>query len=130
MNMARLIALAVSLLAATTAGCKKDVPLSVAATQTNATPSDSAAAPPPTPPVHGPGQMPAAPPGPPVVSDDGGVNAVLTQLSLELRKYVVRTRSIPKTYEEFAAKSNVQAPPPPAGKKYAIENQAIVLVGR
>jgi hypothetical protein len=129
MNSVRLIALAVSLLAAATTGCKKDVS-PVAATQTNATPSDSAAAPPLTPPVHGPGPMPAAPPGPPVVSDDGGVNAVLTQLSLELRKYVVRTRSIPKTYEEFAAKSNVQAPPPPAGKKYAIENQAIVLVGR
>jgi hypothetical protein len=54
----------------------------------------------------------------------------LSQLSIELRKYVVRTRSVPRTYEEFAAKSNVQAPPPPAGKKYAIENQAIVLVRR
>jgi len=74
--------------------------------------------------------MPAAPPGQAVVSDDGGVNAVLTQLSLELRKYVVRTRSVPKTYEEFIAKSNVQAPPPPPGKKYVIENQAIVLVQR
>ena len=74
--------------------------------------------------------MPAAPPGAAVVSDQGGINATLEQLSLELRKYVVRSRSVPKTYEEFIAKSNVHAPPPPEGKKYVIENQAIVLVRR
>ncbi len=74
--------------------------------------------------------MPPPPAGTVVVSDQGGVNATLEQLSLELRKFVVRTRSVPKSYEEFIAKSNVQAPPPPAGKKYAIENKEIVLVRR
>jgi len=74
--------------------------------------------------------MPPAPVGAVVVSDQGGMNAALEQLSLELRKYVVRTRSVPKSYEEFIARSNVQAPPPPPGKKYAIENKEIVLVGR
>ena len=74
--------------------------------------------------------MPAPPPGAAVISDQAGVNATLEQLSVELRKYVVRTRSVPQTYEEFIAKSNVQAPPPPAGKKYAIENKAVVLVRR
>ena len=74
--------------------------------------------------------MPAPPAGPVVVSDEGGMNATLEQLSLELRKYVVRSRSVPKSYEEFIAKSNVQAPSPPPGKKYAIENKAVVLVNR
>jgi hypothetical protein len=51
----------------------------------------------------------------------------LQQLSLELRRYVVRTHKIPKTFEEFAANSNVQFPPPPTGKKYAIQGQEVVL---
>ena len=68
--------------------------------------------------------------GPAVIQDQGDPNAVLAQLSLELRKYVVHTRSVPKNYEEFIAKSQVQAPPPPAGKKYAIQNKAVVLVNR
>ena len=63
-----------------------------------------------------------------VVQDSGNVNANLETLSLELRKYVVRTRSVPKNFEEFAAKSHLQAPPAPAGKRYAIQNQAVVLV--
>jgi len=69
------------------------------------------------------GEVPA-----PVVAENSDINAVLHDLSLELRKYVVRTRSIPKTFEEFAAKSRVQMPPAPAGKKYAIQGQAVVLV--
>jgi hypothetical protein len=74
--------------------------------------------------------MPPPPVSATVVSDQGGVNAALEQLSLELRKYVVRSRSVPKNFEDFIAKSNVQAPAPPAGKKYAIENKAVVLVKR
>ncbi|MEY2427916.1 MAG: hypothetical protein QOJ40_801 [Verrucomicrobiota bacterium] len=63
-----------------------------------------------------------------VVPDTGDVNKTLGALSLELRKYVARTRKIPRTFEEFQIQSNLQAPPAPAGKKYAIQNQAIVLV--
>ena len=70
----------------------------------------------------------AAPPKPVVVAENADVNATLSQLALELRKYVMRTRSVPKNFEEFVAKSGIQLPPPPAGKKYAIENQAVVLV--
>ena len=65
-----------------------------------------------------------------VIADTGDVDATLGQLSLELRKYVVGTRSVPKNFEEFVAKSHVQVPPPPAGKKYAIKDQAVVLVKR
>ena len=72
----------------------------------------------------------ASPPKAAVITDSGDVNATLSQLTLELRRYVVGTRSVPKDFEEFAAKSRVQAPPPPAGKKYAIKAQAVVLVKR
>ncbi len=63
-----------------------------------------------------------------VIADTGDVNATVQRLTAELRDYVVRTRSVPKTFEEFAAKSQVQFPPAPAGKKYAIEGQMVVLV--
>jgi hypothetical protein len=76
---------------------------------------------------RGPGPM-APPPASVVVPDTGDVNATLGQLSLELRKYVVRTRTVPKIFEEFLAKSNVQPPPAPAGQKYEIQGQVIVLV--
>lgn len=65
-----------------------------------------------------------------VVPDSGDIDATLHKLSLELRKYVMRTRSVPKNFEEFAGKSQIQAPPAPAGKKYAIQGQLVVLVRR
>ena len=65
-----------------------------------------------------------------VVQDSADMNTTLSRLSLELRKYVVRTRTVPKSFEEFLAKSQAQVPPAPAGKKYAIQGQAVVLVNR
>ncbi len=70
------------------------------------------------------------PPAAVVIPDNGDLNATLNQLSLELRKYVVRTRSVPKDFDDFIARSHVQAPTPPTGKRYAIQDQAIVLVKR
>ena len=111
-------------------GCKKQGAGPEVGGATNASaadPSGPEAVAPPSP--RGPGPMPVASvPG--VIQDQSDPTAVLSQLSLELRKYVVRTRSVPKNYEEFIAKSQVQAPPPPAGKKYAIQNKAVVLVRR
>ncbi len=105
------------------AGCKKHAPASNTTSGTPPSQEPTAAAAP----VRGP--PPAPPPTTPVVvpaSDN--VTATLGQLSLELRKYVVRTRSVPKNFEEFVAKSRVQPPPAPPGKKYAIQGQAVVLV--
>lgn len=62
--------------------------------------------------------------------EDGNVDAVLGQLSRELRRYVLVSRNAPKNFEDFADKAHLQAPPPPAGQKYAIQNGAIVLVKR
>ncbi len=65
-----------------------------------------------------------------VVSDAGNIDAILSQLTSELRTYVLHTRSVPRNFEEFIAKSGVQAPSPPPGKKYAIQKKAVVLVKR
>jgi hypothetical protein len=73
--------------------------------------------------------MPATP-AMAVVSDAGNIDATLSQLTSELRNYVLHTRSVPKNFEEFIAKSGVQAPSPPPGKKYAIQKRAVVLVKR
>jgi hypothetical protein len=37
---------------------------------------------------------------------------------------------MPKDFDDFLAKSGVQPPPPPAGKKYAIHGQVIALVNQ
>jgi hypothetical protein len=116
-------ALWVLLAAAFAAGCKKQAP---APSATLAPPDQaaSAAAAPASP--RGPGQAPYAP-TPAVVAANDDINTTLHQLSLELRKYVVRSRSVPRNFEEFVAKSHLQVPPAPAGKKYAIQGQAVVL---
>jgi hypothetical protein len=120
-----------TLLAATlAAGCSKHQPAPGGNATTNAAQADASAVVPGAPPSsRGPGPM-IPPSQAAVIADTGDVNATLNQLSLELRKYVVGTRSVPKNFEEFVAKSHVQAPSPPAGKKYAIKDQAVVLVKR
>jgi hypothetical protein len=65
-----------------------------------------------------------------VIPDTGDVDATLQQLTLALRDYVVRSRSVPKNFDDFAAKSQARFPLPPAGKKYAIQGQKVVLVIR
>jgi hypothetical protein len=72
----------------------------------------------------------AAPAGSTVIAESGDLNATLQQLTQALRDYVVRTRSVPKDFDEFAAKSQVRFPPAPDGKKYAIQDQKVVLVKR
>ena len=65
-----------------------------------------------------------------VVPDSGDVNANLGQLSLALRKYIAGSHRLPKDFEDFVARSGVQPPAPPAGKRYAIQGQVIGLVNR
>jgi len=67
---------------------------------------------------------------PTVIAGSGDINTTLQQLTQELRDYVVRTRSVPKDFDEFVAKSQVRFPPAPEGKKYAIQGQTIVLSKR
>ncbi len=120
---------ALPLAALLAAGCSKHEPAASANAATNAAEANPSAAAPATPPTRGPG--PVLPPAKAtVIADTGNMDATLAQLSQELRKFVIRTRSVPKDFEDFIAKSRVQAPPPPAGKKYVIKDQAVALVKR
>jgi hypothetical protein len=107
-------------------GCKRQDSASAPAAATAEKSADPA--PPASP--RGPGPAPEALTNASVIADTGDINATLQQLTGALRDYVVRTRSIPKNFDEFAAKSQVSFPAPPPGKKYAIEKQAVVLVKR
>ena len=79
---------------------------------------------------RGPVRVAEAPAPAQVISESTDVNATLQQLTQALRDYVVSTRSVPKTFEDFAAKSRTSFPQPPPGMKYAIEGQKVVLVKR
>ena len=114
MSRFTLLALLATLLAV---GCKKDQPAAATAPD----PNPAAVSP------RGPGTVPDAP-SVATVPDAGSVDANLHNLASELRNYVVRTRTVPKNFDEFVAKAKLQVPPPPPGKKYAIKGQEIVLV--
>jgi hypothetical protein len=55
----------------------------------------------------------------------------LKQLNRALRAWVLRNQRRPKSFAEFAATANIQIPPPPAGKKYALgQHMHILLVNQ
>ncbi len=120
-----LLSWALLLAVALAVGCSTHEPAAGLKAPTNTAAADGSAARP----AHGPGPMRTAPMAT-VIPDTGNIDATLGQLTSRLRDYVVHTRSVPKDFEEFIAKSGVQAPPPPAGKKYAIQNGAVVLAKR
>ena len=62
------------------------------------------------------------------IPESADSNVTLQQLTQALRDYVVSTRTVPKNFEEFASKSKLRFPPAPAGKKYEIRGQEVVLV--
>jgi len=121
---------ALLLVAALAAGCNKQNPGPSAGGASNAVPPDQSA--PAGAAVRSPGAPVPMPYTPATITapQNSDMSATLNQLSLELRKYVVSTRSVPKTFEEFVAKSHAQVPPAPAGKKYIIQGQVVVLVKR
>ena len=82
-------------------------------------------------------QAPDAPVGPPAMQSPPQTEAPRTlssdpaELNRELRKWILRNRRPPKNFEEFAASAGVQFPPPPDGKKYAIDKTMhVILVKR
>lgn len=74
-----------------------------------------------------PSMNPGVAPEPIVVPDGGSTEANLDQLSLALRKYIAGSHTMPKDFDDFLAKSGVQPPPPPAGKKYVIQGPVVAL---
>ena len=49
-------------------------------------------------------------------------------LNREVRRWVLRYRRLPKNFEDFAANSGLQIPPPPAGKKYVLDKKYHVIL--
>jgi len=77
----------------------------------------------------GPAPTPAAPQVIPP-APDGNIEATLAQLTRELHRTMIGRR-LSGSFEEFVAVRNLQVPPPPAGKKYAISKQwRVVLVDK
>lgn len=105
-------------------GCNRHSPASQSGSGAESAAADGAA-----PSPRGLGKVAEAP-GNVVVTNTESTTATLDQLSQELRRYVIRTRSVPKTFDEFAANTQLQAPPAPDGKRYAIQGQAVVLVNK
>ena len=62
-----------------------------------------------------------------VIADNGGAS-VLQQLNRALIQYKFRNHRAPASFEDFAASANIQIPPPPAGKKYAINDRGIIVL--
>jgi hypothetical protein len=55
-------------------------------------------------------------------------DANLADLTRELRRWIVKTKQRPASFEDFAAKAQIQVPPPPAGKKYVITQEMRVAL--
>jgi hypothetical protein len=74
----------------------------------------------------------AAPIPPPVATYNAPTNAIppadVGELTAQLRRFVAVTHRTPKTFEEFVALAKIQAPQPPAGKKYIISPRGQVML--
>jgi len=62
-----------------------------------------------------------------VSPSNGNVDDTLTQLTRELHRTMIG-RKLSGSFEEFVAIRNLQVPPPPPGKKYAISKQWRVIL--
>jgi len=60
-------------------------------------------------------------------AENGDINATLAELTRELRRTMVGRR-LNRNFDEFVALRNLQVPPPPPGKKYAISQQWKVIL--
>jgi len=74
-----------------------------------------------------PGSAENSQPVPPTTSAEPAPTD-LKELNHALLRWVVQNHYRPKSFEDFVARSNIQVPPPPAGKKYVIQRGFIVLV--
>ena len=61
------------------------------------------------------------------IPGDATAQAVADQLTMELRRYVAYTRTIPKDFDDFAARHPMTFPAAPNGKHYAIESGKVVV---
>ena len=119
MTMRCLTALVLSvLLVGSGPGCKKQPDAAPVAPATNQD-------------VVTPGPQTALPPQKLSVQPGADIEAVLADLTKELRRWVRRNQRVPASFEEFISSAQLQPPPPPSGKKYVINSRmAVVLANR
>lgn len=99
------------------AGCKKDAGTDpVTAPETNSIAAEVSHAP-----VYTTPKTPAV-----VVTPAGAPD--FSEMNREVRRWILRNQRPPKSFEEFAASANAQFPPPPAGKKYALDKTMHVIL--
>ncbi len=125
MRFVNSLALWLLAIAALVVGCQKQDPATIG----QGPGPGQAGDPPPTSP-RGPGAPAGTSTNTVVIADSGDIQATLQQLTQELRDYVVRTHSVPKSFEEFATRAQVTFPAAPVGKKYVIQGQAVTVVKR
>ena len=76
--------------------------------------------------TRGPRLTPVVAPG-----TNAAVAPDLDAMSTAVRVWIRTRHQVPKTFEEWAATPNYACPPPPPGKKYALDNRLhVVLVNR
>jgi hypothetical protein len=61
-----------------------------------------------------------------VIAADPKSGADLKQLNHAYVGWIIQNRRRPKNFEEYVALSGVQIPPPPAGKKYVIDQYGYI----
>jgi len=49
--------------------------------------------------------------------------AILDELNREVKKWVMRNRRKPASFEEVVSTAQLQVPPPPPGKKYVLNSE-------
>ena len=104
---------------------KKEAPAPVAAVPDAAVPvAPAPAAKVNSSPAPAPQMMPAASP---TIASSASSQAAAEQMTLELRKYVAYTRTIPKNFEDFVARHPMTYPAAPIGKKYVIQGAQVVV---
>lgn len=92
---------------------------------TMAPPQSNQAVVPPSSPAPGGNSQPVPAAAPATNTDTASTN--LKELNHALTRWVVQNHQRPTSFEDFVARSNIQVPPPPAGKKYVIKRGFIVL---
>jgi len=106
------------------AGCGKGKSAGPAANATPPTQTNQAAAAP-----ASPGSADNSPPTPTAPAANADAAAPnMQELNRALIRYVIRNHLRPKTFEEFAANANIQIPPPPAGKKYILNQKGYIVL--
>lgn len=107
----------VSILWSLLTGCKKnEAVVDIPVPGTNATTEVSHA------PLY---SAPATPPSP-AMNSAGTPD--FAEMNREVRRWVLSNRRKPKNFEEIAASAGARFPPPPPGKKYALDNGMHVIL--